>query len=215
MSSTRLVYVRHSLRATTRGLTELGETLALTLANLRAGDEMREQARRDPLTGAFNRRHFERAMERELARAREAGGPLAVALLDIDHFKRFNDTHGHAAGDAVLRHVAATLSARCRGSDVVCRYGGEEFVVLFPECDLEDAARKAEQLRLAVREMKVQWEGGALPQVTISLGVAAAPDEGLARDEILGAADEALYRSKAGGRDRVTRAQRASPASAA
>lgn len=202
-------------RARPRGLTELGETLALTLANLRARDEMREQARRDPLTGAFNRRHFELAMDRELARAREAGGPLAVALLDIDHFKRFNDRHGHAAGDAVLRQVAATLSERCRGSDVVCRHGGEEFVVLFPECDLENATRKAEELRLAVREMKVQCEGLPLPQVTISVGVAASSDEGLARDGLLGAADEALYRSKAGGRDRVTRARRASPASAA
>jgi diguanylate cyclase (GGDEF)-like protein len=201
--------------ATPRGITELGDTIALTLANLRVHEQMREEAQRDGLTGCFNRRHFERALERELARALEQERPLSVVLVDIDHFKRFNDSHGHAAGDAVLRQVAVALAERCRGSDVICRFGGEEFVVLLPECGIEDAIGKAEAFRTAVRGMKVQCDGRLLEQVTVSIGVAAFPADGASRDTVVGAADEALYRSKEGGRDRVTCAVRSSSAASA
>lgn len=190
-----------------RGITALAETLALTLANLRAGEEMRDEAQRDGLTGVYNRRHFERALEEQLARPRADGSAFVVALVDVDHFKHFNDAHGHAAGDAVLRELAATLSARCRGSDLVCRYGGEEFAVLLPDCGIEDGVRRAEEFRAAVGALKVLAEGQILEPATISVGVAAFPVSGTDRVALLTAADEALYRSKRDGRDRVTAAK--------
>ncbi|MGC4000296.1 MAG: diguanylate cyclase [Anaeromyxobacter sp.] len=185
---------------------ELGEILALTLANMRLREAMRNQATRDPLTGLFNRRYLEDTAARELARVRRTGSPLSVVMLDVDHFKKFNDTHGHAAGDAVLKEVAGLLRSTFRTADVVCRYGGEEFLVLMPDCASGDAVRRAEALRAAVASLNVPCDGRTLGTVTISAGVATFPADGTDEETLFHAADEALYASKHQGRDRITAA---------
>ena len=166
-------------------------------------ERLYEQAIRDPLTGLFNRRFLTETLERELARARRAKLPLAVVLLDVDHFKQVNDTSGHRAGDQLLRALAGLLTEQTRREDLVCRYGGEEFVVLMPGASLEAALARAEAWRAAVEKLRLSYEGQAV-QVTISAGVAAFPQDGAGEDALLRAADEALYQSKASGRNRVT-----------
>lgn len=157
----------------------------------------------DGLTGIHNRRWLDDTLHRMVARAREHGGSLCVALIDIDHFKQFNDTYGHDAGDFVLAAVAGSLAANLRPTDLVARFGGEEFVIIFPETPLAAAASVSDRLRQAVSEREFVMPGGrALPRVTISIGVAQ-----LASDQtvpsILKAADTAMYRAKRSGRNRV------------
>jgi diguanylate cyclase (GGDEF)-like protein len=177
-------------------------------ANLRLQKTLRVQAVRDPLTRLFNRRYLEETFERELRRAERTRKPLGVIMLDLDHFKVFNDTFGHAAGDALLRVVGQFLLSRSRREDVACRYGGEEFVLIFPDAPLETTTRRAEQLREEARSLQVQHHGHPLGNVTISAGVAAFPEHGSTAATLLRAADEALYRAKTEGRDRVEVAQR-------
>ena len=162
-------------------------------------DTCEEAAFTDHLTGLANRRRFERQLEREVARTRRFGRPFCLLLLDIDHFKRVNDTHGHEVGDDVLRRLANTLQAGTRGIDMAARIGGEEFAVLLTETDFEHGLDVAERLRVAVRETEIPAAG----RVTVSLGLAefnpATPD---AR-ALFAAADSALYEAKRTGRDRV------------
>ena len=192
---------------------ELGEMLALTLANLRLREAMRDQAVRDPLTGLFNRRYLDETFAREMARAARTGSPVGVVVVDIDHFKRVNDTYGHGAGDVLLKRVAALLLGSFRANDVVCRYGGEEFVAVLPDCGLQDAVRRAEGVREAMHGLRAEHEGRSLGRVTVSAGVAASPEHGRDPEALVRAADRALYRSKSEGRDRVTSAD-AAPGSA-
>lgn len=163
---------------------------------------------RDPLTGIANRREFDRVLEREFARARRARTPLSLVLLDIDHFKRFNDYYGHLAGDRCLQKVAAILETHARrGADVAARYGGEEFVLLLPETDETDALDIAERIRAALVAAELEHKASPLgPFVTASLGVATLVPGGEYRPSVLvAAADVALYRAKAAGRNRVAR----------
>jgi diguanylate cyclase (GGDEF)-like protein len=169
---------------------------------------------RDPLTGLYNRRYVEETMPRELARAARQKAPLSVVVLDVDHFKRFNDTNGHAAGDVVLRQVGAVLRSTFRAADVVSRYGGEEFVAVLPDCGLADATARANAVCSAIRDLSVSHEGKVLAPITVSAGVAAYPLHGTDPDALFQHADRALYRAKADGRDRVTTAP-AAPAVAA
>jgi diguanylate cyclase (GGDEF)-like protein len=125
-------------------------------------------------------------------------------MIDIDHFKEFNDRHGHAAGDTVLGSVGTLLNRMGRKSDLTCRYGGEELVVLFPETRLEDALALADRLRLAIKDLALEHRGQPLGPVTVSVGVATCPDDGKTAAELLRAADIALYHAKAMGRDRVS-----------
>jgi diguanylate cyclase (GGDEF)-like protein len=178
--------------------------------NLRLQKTLRVQAVRDPLTRLFNRRYLEETFERELRRAERQRKSLGVIMLDLDHFKAFNDTFGHAAGDALLRVLSEFLVSRSRREDVACRYGGEEFVLIFPEASLETTTRRAEQLREEARSLQVQHHGHPLGNVTISVGVAAFPEHGSTTATLLRAADEALYRAKTEGRDRVEVARRLS-----
>jgi len=127
-------------------------------------------------------------------------------MLDIDHFKRCNDTYGHDAGDALLRELGAFLLRYCRGSDVACRYGGEEFVLTLPECSLEIACRRAEEMRQAVKTLQVRHGHRTLEAITLSFGVAAFPEHGDNPDAVLNTADAAMYRAKQAGRDRVVAA---------
>ena len=164
---------------------------------------LRELSVRDPLTGLFNRRYMEETLDRELRRAERKTLPLGIIMIDLDHFKKFNDTHGHPAGDALLRQLGAFLKTHIRGSDIACRYGGEEFILILPEATLEASCERAEQVRLDLKQMAVYYEGWPLEPVTLSLGVAVFPDHGPDRTSILKAADAALYAAKAAGRDRV------------
>jgi diguanylate cyclase (GGDEF)-like protein len=164
--------------------------------------ELDRLARTDALTGVANRRQFTDVAEQELARARRYGSDTAVAIVDLDHFKRVNDTHGHAVGDAVLRHLGERFRDELREIDLVARVGGEEFAVLLPETDAASALAVAERLRRSLGEASVTLAAGAALHVTVSIGVAAVSAGG-ELDDLLRRADDALYRAKHGGRDRV------------
>ncbi|HET7876380.1 MAG TPA: sensor domain-containing diguanylate cyclase [Methylomirabilota bacterium] len=181
----------------------MGERLSLALGTLGLEAMLVSQSIRDALTGLFNRGYMEAALEQALERARRGREPLGVIMMDIDHFKRLNDTQGHDAGDALLRAIGALLRTEIRRGDVPCRYGGEEFVLILPGLGLDDAERRAEELRLAIRRLEVAHAGRALGPVTVSLGVAAYPEHGATSQALLRAADVALYGAKAQGRDRV------------
>jgi len=179
------------------------EQLSLALSNLRLRESLRLQSIRDPLTGLYNRRYLEESLSREIARCGRRDLPLSVIMLDVDHFKQFNDTHGHGGGDALLAAIGQMLSSRLRGEDIACRYGGEEFTVILPESDSSNALRQADELRLALSQMSVPFSGKTLPPVTASLGVATYPIDGVAGLTLLRKADAALYRAKRSGRNRV------------
>ena len=181
----------------------MADTIALSLANLKLRSSLLYQSIRDPLTDLFNRRYLEETLEREVRRATRLERSVGVVMLDIDHFKRFNDTFGHQAGDALLRELGDFLKQQIRGGDFACRYGGEEFVLILPEISLEDIRQSAERLRQQVKELRVQYGGGVLENITLSLGVALFPMHGTTGRAILHAADEALYEAKHQGRDRV------------
>jgi diguanylate cyclase (GGDEF)-like protein len=181
----------------------IAEQLAMAMANLQLREQLRQQSIRDPLTGLFNRRYLEETMERELARSARNGQPLAVVAIDVDHFKRFNDTHGHEAGDHVLVELARLLRESVRNTDIACRYGGEEFVLLMPDSPLSVAIERVEMLRTQVSALRLQFGGGQHEPVTISIGLATAPEDGHRADVLLRNADTALYAAKAGGRNRL------------
>src|SRR6267154_4302633 len=166
-------------------------------------EKLHEQAMHDKLTGLYNRHYVEEWFGLELRRAQRHGRPVAAIMLDVDHFKRFNDSFGHEAGDLVLREVAGALRRSTRGSDVASRYGGEEFLVLLPECPFDAALRKAEQMREEIAKLELQYDSRPLGPVTVSLGVAAFPDHAKESAELLRHADEALYLAKQAGRNRV------------
>jgi diguanylate cyclase (GGDEF)-like protein len=166
-------------------------------------EKLREQAMHDQLTGLYNRHYVEEWFGLELRRAQRHGRPIAAIMLDVDHFKRFNDSFGHEAGDLVLRELAGALRRSTRGSDVASRYGGEEFLVLLPECRFDAALRKAEQLREEIAKLELRYDGRPLGPVTASLGVAAFPDHARESEELLRHADKALYLAKQTGRNRV------------
>jgi diguanylate cyclase (GGDEF)-like protein/PAS domain S-box-containing protein len=181
----------------------VADQVALALSNLRLQESLRDQAIRDPLTGLFNRRYMEESLERELRRARRRSIPLGVIMIDIDHFKRFNDTFGHAAGDTLLREIGTLLQHHTRGEDIACRYGGEEFTLILLEASADDTGERARRLREEAGRLRVEYGHQPLGNITISAGVAVFPEHGHAVEELLKAADAALYRAKAGGRDRV------------
>jgi len=181
----------------------LGERFGLTVANLRLRDRLRDQSIRDPLTGLFNRRYLEETLTRELNRAERKSSPLGVLVVDIDHFKRLNDTHGHDAGDAALAEVGRLLARSFRSSDITCRYGGEEFVVVLPEAARDFTIARAESLRQAVKELRAASQGRPAQAISVSIGVAHFPDDGRTPEALIRAADVALYAAKAQGRDRV------------
>ena len=183
------------------------DQIALSVANLRLREALHNQSIRDPLTGLYNRRYLEETMERETRRAVRAEHGLGVLMLDLDHFKKFNDTYGHDAGDTVLRETAAFLTKSVRAEDIVCRYGGEEFVIILPMADLRASQARAERIRSKIRDLSTLHQGRSLGMITISVGVAELPDHGTTSKELLATADAALYRAKRDGRDRVAVAE--------
>lgn len=186
-----------------RLLLNMAGRIGVSLTNLKLKERLRNLSVRDQLTGLFNRRYMEESLGRELSRAERKGLKLGIVMLDIDHFKKFNDTRGHAAGDTLLRALGEFLQKRVRGSDIACRYGGEEFILIMPEATLEIAQRRAEQLRVEVKGMQITHEDKPLGCVTLSLGVAIFPEHGSTIDAVLKAADDALYNAKGAGRDVV------------
>jgi len=180
----------------------LAEQYSLSLVNLRLRETLRLESIRDPLTGLYNRRHMEASLGREVLRAKRHGAPVAIIMLDIDHFKHLNDTYGHEAGDVVLRELATLVRQNIRGEDIACRYGGEEFLLILPDAPLEIATQRAEALRLRGGELQVVYQGKFLT-ITISLGVAAFPIHGPDIKDTVKAADVALYHAKKGGRNQV------------
>jgi diguanylate cyclase (GGDEF)-like protein/PAS domain S-box-containing protein len=181
----------------------VADHLALALAKLSLQETLQRLSVRDSLTGLFNRRYMEETLARELRRAERGGKRLGVIMLDIDFFKRFNDSLGHDAGDALLRELAALLQRHVRASDVACRYGGEEFAIILPDVPADLARQRAEAIRESAMQMRVRHGQRDLDPVTLSLGVAEFPEHGTTRDALLRSADVALYRAKEAGRNRV------------
>jgi len=187
------------------------ERAAAVVASLQLRARLREQSVHDPLTGLHNRRYMEESFEREISRAKRNEIPLAVAMLDLDHFKDYNDRYGHDAGDVLLRQLGDLLRRSVRVEDVACRFGGEEFTLIMPSLDAEGAQRRAEQICEQVRALRVEHQGQRIGDVTISIGVAIFPGHGGTADELIRAADAALYEAKSAGRDRVQLYAGASP----
>jgi diguanylate cyclase (GGDEF)-like protein len=188
------------------GITVAGQ-LDHSIASLRLRETLHDQSIRDPLTGLYNRRFMVECLERKILRSGRNGQRLSVLFVDLDHFKRFNDTFGHEAGDYVLGTMANVFQDFFRGNDLICRYGGEEFVILLPACASRDAGTRADGLRDQVRNTPRKHGGKTLTALTLSIGVAAFPDCGATASELLRVADDCLYKSKASGRDATTVAQ--------
>ncbi|MGO1069446.1 diguanylate cyclase [Lysobacter sp. CA199] len=181
----------------------VAEHLGLTIVNLQLRETLRVQSLRDPLTGLFNRRYLEENLQRELLRCQRRKQPLSVLMLDVDHFKRFNDQHGHAAGDALLARIGQLLQDLVRNEDIACRYGGEEFTVVLPEADAATALQRAEQIRAAIGSATILHLRQSFGPATCSIGLATSRDERETPQQLLQVADAALYRAKAAGRDQV------------
>lgn len=182
----------------------LMENIALALVNDNLRSRLREQSIRDPLTKLFNRRYMEEALALETARAAQSGQPLSIVMCDVDHFKRFNDSHGHEPGDLLLTAVAALIQAHFRQGDIVCRYGGEEFTVIVPGTPANRVRERVETLRLAVRSLTIDHQGYTLGPVTMSFGIdswTGGDDRSLSA--LQGEADRALFHAKRLGRDRI------------
>ncbi len=177
--------------------------VALALTNLRLQETLRTHAVRDSLTGLYNRRYMEETLTRELQQARVAKTQTGVVVVDVDHFKPFNDTYGHGGGDALLTQLARVMQSAFDGDGFICRYGGDEFVIVVPDTDAEELRMRAEQLSDAVRDLRINADGRVLGSATISTGIAVAPGHATTVDGLIAAADRALYEAKTGGRDRV------------
>jgi diguanylate cyclase (GGDEF)-like protein len=179
------------------------EQMSLAIANIKLRDQLRDESIRDSVTGLFNRRYMLETCRREFSRAARAAQPVSLLTIDVDHFKKYNDNHGHDAGDTVLRALGACMETMFRNEDVPCRFGGEEFVVLLPGAPIDVAVRRAEQLRSKIEGLVVRYLEETLPRITISVGVAGFPGAGDNPEAVLKAADVALYQAKANGRNRV------------
>jgi diguanylate cyclase (GGDEF)-like protein len=190
--------------ATSNDLDVFTESLALALANHRLRELLRDQSIRDPLTGLYNRRYLQETLELDFARASRSGEAFSLIMADLDHFKRVNDSFGHDAGDHILTRFAQLLTAHVRKGDIVCRFGGEEFLVLVRGAGSAEAAERAEQICAATRALQPQFHGKSLGAVTVSLGVASVPEHAGNAEALFAAADAALYAAKRAGRDRVT-----------
>jgi len=185
----------------------VAERVALAISNLRLRETLRMQSIRDPLTNLYNRRYMDETMHRELSRASRRGHSIGIIMMDIDHFKVFNDSYGHEAGDVILQTLGAYLLMNVRNEDSVCRYGGEEFIIIMPECTLEETVQRANELRKGAEALTISYRGTLLGGLTLSGGVAAYPRNGATFTELLQACDRALYRAKQMGRNQIAVAE--------
>jgi len=197
------VYLVGSGRVIQCNIRDITERKQAQDALLKSEALLREQSVRDHLTNLYNRRYMEETLERELLRASRKQLSLGIIMVDVDNFKKFNDTFGHAIGDEILRELGSFLLAHIRGEDVACRYGGEEFIIILPGASKEMARKRAELICEYAEQFHLQFEGQTFDAVTLSLGVAAFPNDGFTSSAILKAADDALYCAKREGRNRV------------
>lgn len=202
-----LLHIQHDGAETDKNVSRqfaeaAAEQTALALANGRMRQVLQVQSIKDPLTGLYNRRFMEETLKRELSKVTRDAVDLSVIMLDLDNFKKLNDLHGHSAGDAVLRNTASLIMSSIRATDVACRFGGEELMVILPDCALEDALLRAESIRASLESMS-PTDGAQTFSVTASFGVASATLNGIDQAELIKAADAALYKAKRGGKNRV------------
>lgn len=176
---------------------------ALSLANIKHHEALKNFAIYDSLTGLFNRRYMEETLKREISRVTRNKEPLGLIMIDIDHFKQFNDTHGHTAGDMLLKSIGEFFKEGIRREDIACRYGGEEFVLILPGSSLENTFRRAEQLHEDIKRVRVRHRGGFISSVQVSMGVVVFSEHGHSAELLLESADKALYKAKSLGRNRI------------
>jgi diguanylate cyclase (GGDEF)-like protein len=188
-------------------LHDMVELASVSIAGLNLRAKLENQSIRDPLTNLFNRHFMEIALEREMHRVSRRDTSLSLFMIDVDHFKGFNDTFGHEAGDAILREVAECFRQTARGEDIICRYGGEEFVMILPEITQDTAVERAEAIRRKIAGISLHYRGQLLRSITASIGIAMFPGAAIDGNELIHAADLALYRAKAMGRDQVQLAE--------
>ena len=181
----------------------IADEVGLTLANIQLRDNLREQAIRDPLTGLFNRRYMLEALEQAHSRSERKGHSIAILMIDLDHFKLFNDNFGHEAGDYVLKATAQVFKDSLRQEDIACRYGGEEFCIVLPDTNENQASLIAERIVKAMSSLELSMNKLSLGTVTASIGIAVFPDNAVTMDDTIRAADEALYLAKENGRNRT------------
>jgi diguanylate cyclase (GGDEF)-like protein/PAS domain S-box-containing protein len=181
----------------------LSEYLSVSIANVKLSESLSSQSIQDPLTGLYNRRFMEESLHREISRAARRQTQIGIIMGDIDHFKKFNDVYGHAAGDKIISQIGKILKDKFRLSDVACRYGGEEFILVLPDCSPANTFIRADALREEIKKNEMVFQGQMLGAVTMSMGTAAYPDNGTRAEELLRVADTALYKAKQEGRDRV------------
>jgi diguanylate cyclase (GGDEF)-like protein len=189
----------------------VGETIKLSLSNLKLREELRQQAIHDPLTGLFNRRYLDETLPRELHLAQRRNAPLCVVMLDLDGFKQFNDSFGHGPGDELLREFGRVLGEHLRKSDISCRYGGDEFVLVLPDSSIADTQERMEQIRILLKLLEIHYGGQVLGMLTLSAGITQTPEHGTTAPDLLRKADKALYAAKESGRDRIVIYETASP----
>ncbi len=181
----------------------VSEAIKLSLSNIKLREELREQAIRDPLTGLYNRRYLEENLEHELYRSQRQKTQLCVAMIDLDGFKQVNDTFGHEAGDVVLREVARILRDHLRKTDILCRYGGDEFLLVLPDSSLEDNRQRLDQIRILIKEQVIHYGEKPHNPTTVSIGLTAAKDHSFVARELIRIADAALYAAKQSGNDQI------------
>jgi diguanylate cyclase (GGDEF)-like protein len=200
-----LIYVLLNYKRSKRKQQEIGyKTLQhLYQQSTLLNEVLRQQSLSDPLTGLYNRRFFMSALANEIARAKRRNYQISVVIMDIDHFKQYNDTFGHEAGDQILQKLAGILRKHFRESDIICRYGGEEFIVFLSEIGLKDAKRRCEKLLELIREELLLPALPKARKVTVSIGIAVFPKHGRSAKQLINKADKALYEAKSNGRNQI------------
>jgi diguanylate cyclase (GGDEF)-like protein/PAS domain S-box-containing protein len=183
----------------------VAQNIAMSFASLQLQERLRYQSLRDPLTRLYNRRYLQESLAREIDRAQRKQQFIGIIMIDIDHFKKFNDVYGHTVGDLVLKKVGKYLLSQIRQYDTACRYGGEELVIVMPDASLENTVMRAEEIRVGIKHIKLDQDQLSLESITVSIGVSCFPDDGIDSEQLIRAADQALYQAKAQGRDRVER----------
>jgi diguanylate cyclase (GGDEF)-like protein/PAS domain S-box-containing protein len=196
-----------SIESQTRITTITADNLAMALVSLKLREALRIQSVRDPLTRLYNRRYMEETLNREIARCKRSGLTLGLVMIDVDYFKNYNDKYGHDVGDLVLSEVAGLLQTKLRESDVACRYGGEEFILIMPDAPEDIVHSRAEQIRQMIEGHEINHKGNSLTNITVSIGVANCPQNAESNDGVIKAADTALYRAKESGRNKVVIAE--------
>jgi diguanylate cyclase (GGDEF)-like protein len=183
----------------------VAQNIAMSFASLKLQEQLRYQSLRDPLTRLYNRRYLQESLEKELDRAQRKQQFIGIIMIDIDHFKNFNDAYGHSVGDLVLKEVGNYLLSQIRQYDLACRYGGEELVIVMPDVAIGDTVMRAEEIRAGIKQLKLEYDEQELESITVSIGVSCFPDDGITSEQLIQAADKALYQAKEQGRDRVKR----------